>query len=290
MRAGNIKQFTRFSQFTNVREFNEHKKRFIDENPQLFTKSEFMAFELLSQYSVVVPGVANAKIDTLVERSSAKGAGVSRASIIRMLRKAKKAGILTIHKTYRSGGGFAHNVFVFNRFDPPPETEVIQRAEDETPCDSRDEQTKYETETINLLKNHQDQKINIRKESVSTNTTPDDPSLKDLDETFTPDNVPKEFIQTVKPFYNRAIEIYKFWQKARLAYNKYNFDMPLEFMIPVVIDAFKTTVFHYKHRKINTTFVQYFYGTLKGMFGVLKRKEHMAKKPRYNWLEDVGCD
>lgn len=290
MRAGNIKQFTRFSQFTNVGEFNEHKKCFLDENPQLFTKSEFMAFELLSQYSVVVPGVANAKIDTLVERSSEKGSGVSRASFIRMLRKAKKAGILTVHKTYRSGGGFAHNVFVFNRFDPPSETEVIQRVEDETPCDSKVEHTKWEAETINLLRNHQDQKINIRKENVSTNTTPENPSLKDLDETFTPDNVPKEFIQTVKPFYNRAIEIYRFWQKARLAYNKYNFDMPLEFMIHVVIDAFKTTVFHYRHRIINTTFVQYFYGTLKGMFGVQKRKEHMSKKPRYNWLEDVECN
>ncbi|RZT23784.1 hypothetical protein [Fictibacillus sp. BK138] len=290
MRAGNIKQFTRFSQFTNVGEFNEHKKRFLDDHPQLFSKSEFKAFELLSQYSVVVPGVANAKIDTLVERSGEKGEGVSRASIIRMLRKAKKAGILTVHKTYRSGGGFAHNVFVFNRFDPPSETGVIQREENETPCDSRIEQTKCEAETINLLRNHQDQKINIRKESASTNTTPDDPSLKDLDETFTPDNVPKEFIQAVKPFYNRAIEIYRFWQKARLAYNKYNFDMPLEFMTHVVIDAFKTTIFHYKHRKINTTFVQYFYGTLNGMFGVQKRKEHMAKKPRYNWLEDVACD
>jgi hypothetical protein len=274
----------------NVEEFNEHKKDFLDGNPQLFTKSEFKAFELLSQYSVVVPGVANTKIDTLVEKSAEKDGGVSRASIIRMLRKAKKAGILVVHKTYRASGGFAHNVFVFQRFDPPGKTKVIHREEDETSCESNAKHTKYDEETINLLINHQGQKINIRKEDVSTDTTPENPSLKDLDETFTPDNVPKEFIQTVKPFYNRAIEIYRFWQKARLAYNKYNFDMPLEFMVSVVIDAFKTTVFHYKHRKINTTFVQYFYGTLKGMFGVQKRKEHIAKKPRYNWLEDVECE
>jgi hypothetical protein len=290
LRAGNIKQFTRFSQFTNVGEFNEHKKNFLEDHHQLFTKSEFMAFELLSQYSVVVPGVANVKIDTLVEKSSEKGAGVSRASFIRMLRKAKKAGILVVHKTYRSSGGFAHNVFVFQRFDPPGETEVIHRENDENAGDSKAVHTENETETINLLINHQDQKINIRKENVPTNTTPENPSLKDLDETFTPGNVPNEFIQTVKPFYNRAIEIYRFWQKARLAYDKFNFDMPLEFMISVTIDAFKTTVFHYKHRKIKTTFVQYFYGTLCGMFGVQKRKEHMAKKPRYNWLDEMECE
>jgi hypothetical protein len=287
LRAGNIKQFKTFSQFNSVREFNEHKKRFIEDHPQLFTKSEFMAFELLSQYSVVVPGVANAKIDTLVEKSTDKNGGVSRSSFIRMLRKAKKAGILDVHKTYRASGGFAHNVFVFQRFDPPPETEVIHREEIGTQRGSKVEHTENEEETINLLINHQDQKINIRKENASSDNTQQNFSLTDLDETFVPEHVPKEFIHTVKPFYNRAIEIDGFWQKARLAYNKYNFDMPLEFMVSVVINAFKTTVFHHKHRKIKTTFVQYFYGTLSSMFSVQKRKEHTAKYPRYNWLDQA---
>jgi hypothetical protein len=248
-----------------------------------------MAFELLSQYSVVVPGVANAKIDTLVEKSVDKDGGVSRASFIRMLRKAKKAGILVVHKTYRASGGFAHNVFVFQRFDPPHETEVIHREEVGTQSGCKDEQAENETETINLLINHQYQKINIRKENVSSDNTQQNPSLTDLDETFVPDHVPKEFIHTVKPFYNRAIEIYRFWQRARLAYTKYNFDMPLEFMVSVVINAFKTTVFHHKHRKIKTTFEQYFYGTLNGMFRVQKRKEHTANYPRYNWLDQAEC-
>jgi hypothetical protein len=287
LRAGNIKQFKRFSQFNSVREFNEHKKRFIEDHPQLFTKSEFMAFELLSQYSVVVPGVANAKIDTLVKKSTDKDGDVSRSSFIRMLRKAKKAGILDVHKTYRASGGFAHNVFVFQRFDPPPETEVIHREEIGTQRGSKVEHTENEEETINLLINHQDQKINIRKENASSDNTQQNFSLTDLDETFVPEHVPKEFIHTVKPFYNRAIEIDGFWQKARLAYNKYNFDMPLEFMVSVVINAFKTTVFHHKHRKIKSTFVQYFYGTLSSMFSVQKRKEHTAKYPRYNWLDQA---
>jgi hypothetical protein len=287
LRAGNIKQFKRFSQFNSVREFNEHKKRFIEDHPQLFTKSEFMAFELLSQYSVVVPGVANAKIDTLVEKSMDKDGGVSRSSFIRMLRKAKKAGILDVHKTYRASGGFAHNVFVFQRFDPPAETEVTYREEVGIHRGSKVEHTENEAETINLLINHQDQKINIRKENASSDNTQQNFSLTDLDETFVPEHVPKEFIHTVKPFFNRAIEIDGFWQKARLAYNKYNFDMPLEFMVSVVINAFKTTVFHHKHRKIKTTFVQYFYGTLSSMFSVQKRKEHTAKYPRYNWLDQA---
>jgi hypothetical protein len=252
----------------------------------LFTKSEFLALELLSQYSVVVPGVANAKIDTLVKKSGERKGGLSRATFIRMLRKAKKAGILVVHKTYRSSGGFAHNVFVFQRFDPPTVTEKIQREEPENSSESKDKAKNSSSESINLLKNLQDLKINIRKEDVlDHNTTSSSPSLSDLDETFVPENVPKDFIHTVKPFYNKAIEIYNLWGKALLAYKKFNFDRPLEFMVPVVIDAFKTTVFHYKHRRIKTSFTQYFYGTLSGMFSAEKRREHAAKRERYNWLD-----
>ncbi|WNB91091.1 hypothetical protein [Bacillus sp. NEB1478] len=286
MRAGNIQQFKRFSQFNSINEFNEHKKRFLENHPSLLTKSEFMAFDLLSQYSVVVPGVANAKIDTLVKKSTEKKRSLSRATFIRMLRKAKKAGILDVHKTYRANGGFAHNVFVFQRFDPPSVTEMIQREETEILGESKEEHVNSGTESINLLKNLQDQKINIRKEDApNNNTSSSSPDLQDLDETFVPENVPQDFIQTVKPFYNRALEIYNFWGKALLAYKKFNFGRPLEFMVPLVIDAFKTTVFQYKHRRIKTSFTQYFYGTLNGMFSAEKRREHAMQRPRYNWLD-----
>ncbi|ANC76293.1 hypothetical protein ABE65_005510 [Fictibacillus phosphorivorans] len=285
MRAGNIRQFASLSQFENVKEFNEHKRYFLEHHAGLFTKSEFLAFELLSRYSVVVPGVANAKIDTLVERSVETGGSISRASFLRMMRKAKNAGIIVVHKTYRTSGGFAHNVFVFQRFDPAIETKVIQRKGRETPCESKDEHTKKTHESINLFINLKDKDLKIRKENVMTDNLPY-LSLGDLDESFTPDSVPKDFIRTVRPFFNTAIEIYTFWEKAKLAYNKFNFDRPLEFMVSVVVDAFKTTVFHYKNRKIKATFMQYFYGTLKGMFIVERRREHMAKVQRYNWIDE----
>ncbi|MGA4721085.1 hypothetical protein [Fictibacillus nanhaiensis] len=286
MRAGNIRQFASLSQYENVQEFNDHKRDFLEHHAGLFTNSEFLAFELLSQYSVVVPGVANAKIDTLVDRSAEKGGSISRASFIRMLRKAKNAGIIVVHKTYRASGGFAHNVFVFQRFDPPSETKVTQRVASEMLCESRDKRVEIAQETINLSINLKDKDLKIRKENVMTDNSSSYLSLEDLDESFTPNSVPKDFIHTVKPFFNTAIEIYTFWEKAKLAYNKFSFDRPLEFMVSVVIDAFKTTVFHYKNRKIKGSFIQYFYGTLKGMFIVERRREHMAKVPRYNWIDE----
>jgi hypothetical protein len=143
-------------------------------------------------------------------------------------------------------------------------------------------------ESINPLKNLQDLKINKRKEDVSSQpASPKNPSLQDLDETFVPENVPKEFVLAVKPFYNRAIEIFTFWGKALLAYKRFSFDRPLELLVPLVIDAFKTTVFHYKRKNIKTSFTQYFYGTLSGMFSAEKRREHAAKRERYNWLDAI---
>jgi hypothetical protein len=127
LRAGNIYQFNQLSNFHSVEEFNQHKQRFLQLHSGLFTQSEFITFEILSQYSVVVPGVANAKIDTLVNACSKKQGGVSRATFIRMLRKAKKAGILVTYKTYRSNGGFAHNVFVFQCFDLTSEPKMTHR-------------------------------------------------------------------------------------------------------------------------------------------------------------------
>ncbi|MFD1359116.1 hypothetical protein ACFQ4X_14445 [Fictibacillus halophilus] len=290
MRAGNIYQFKHLSKFKSVGEFNQHKERFLQLHPELFTRSEFIAFEVLSQYSVVVPGVANAKIGTLVSACAGKQGGISRATFVRMLRKAKSTGFLKIHKTYRTHGGFAHNVFVFHPIAVSDETQMTHREEIKTPSGSKEEPTQSAPESMNLFSNLENKDINLRQEksvSITHHQPKSTPQLKDLDYTFVPDNVPKEFIQTVKPFFDRATEIYNFWHKALTAYQKFNFETPLEHFTPIVIDAFKTTVFHYKHRKIKTSFMQYYYGTLSGMFSTEKRREYATfqKTPRYNWLD-----
>ncbi|RZT21362.1 hypothetical protein [Fictibacillus sp. BK138] len=289
MRAGNIYQYKQMSRFQSVVEFNQHKDIFLQQHPDLFTRSEYIAFEVLTQYSVVVPGIANAKIATLVSACSTKQGGISRATFVRMLRKAKTTGFLKIHKTYRSHGGFAHNIFVFHRIDVLNETQMTHREKPGIPSENKQDRIQSTSESMNLFSNLQNKDLNIRQKKTVNITTPTSlttPQLQDLDHTFVPDNVPKEFIQTVKPFYDRATEIYSFWHKALTAYKKFNFQTPLESLTPMVIDAFKTTVFHYKRQAIKTSFTQYFYGTLSAMFSSEKRKEHVnTNRPDYNWLD-----
>ncbi|MBY6037200.1 hypothetical protein KUV80_11070 [Fictibacillus nanhaiensis] len=290
MRAGNIYQFKHLSKFQSVEVFNAHKEQFLRQHPDLFTRSEFMAFEVLSQYSVVVPGVANAKIATLVSACAGKLGGISRATFVRMLRKAKTTGFLNILNTYRSNGGFAHNVFVFQPIEASSETQLTYRQQSETPSESRGENHHLAQESINLLLNLENKDLNIRHVKNDNDTFQPysrTPQLQDLDHSFVPDNVPREFIQTVKPFFDRACEIYTFWQKAIFAYQKFNFQTPLVQLTSIVIDAFKATIFHYKRHKIKTSFTQYYYGTLTGMFSTEKRRERAAHEviPRYNWLD-----
>lgn len=290
MRAGNIYQFKHLCKFQSAAEFNQHKDMFFQQHPDLFTRSEFIAFEVLSQYSVVVPGVANAKIATLVSACAGKQGGISRATFVRMLRKVKTTGFLKIYKTYRSNGGFAHNVFVFQPIEVTNEKQMTYREEPDNPLESKDKDEQMIPESRNLSSNLENKDLNIRQEkNVSITEQPSlrTPHLQDLDYTFVPDTVPKIFIQSVKPFFDRATEIYTFWHKALMAYKRFNFRLPIEELTPVIIEAFKTTVFLYKKRKIKTTFTQYFYGTLSGMFSAEKRREHTVYQntPRYNWLE-----
>lgn len=288
MRAGNIYQFKYLSQFRSVKEFNEHKERYLQLYPDRFTHSEFIAFEVLTQFSVVVPGVANAKIATLVSACQGKQGGLSRATFVRMLRKAKTTGFLTVYKTYRSSGGFAHNVFVFQPIDRFVKTQMNYRANSENLIESRSEEIFTAPETEKLFLNLQNKDKNIRLEdNVSALHAPSSTSFENLDYSFVPDTVPQTFIQTVRPFFNLAAEIFTFWEKALMAYRQLNLYQPIEHMTDLVIHAFKTTVFQYKHRKIKTSFIAYYYGTLITMLSAEKRKEHLTDSsvPRYNWLD-----
>lgn len=112
-----------------------------------------------------------------------------------------------------------------------------------------------------------------------------------LDETFTPKNVPESFIKTVKPFFGQADEIYDLWGKAKLAFNKFKLSHLLEDYVDLVEDAFKQTVFAYKHGKIKKDFIGYFYGALMRMFTYKKRKETFADHPIiFNWLDDYDSE
>ncbi|OVE45702.1 hypothetical protein B1A98_20045, partial [Bacillus badius] len=100
-----------------------------------------------------------------------------------------------------------------------------------------------------------------------------------LDDSFTPSHIPKNFVLTVKPFFGQAKEIYKLWGKAMLAYRITRLNEPLEELTPLVVQAFKESIFAHKHKRIKGSFNAYFFGTLRNMMTIEKRREIMNNDP-----------
>ena len=145
----------------------------------------------------------------------------------------------------------------------------------EKPCESKTEPKKT-ISTYNLTLNTFI-KNNKRKEDVFLNSD------------FVPSYVPEHFISAVQPFFGEAKEIHRLWGKVRLAHKISRLDMPVEELLPLVIQAFKGSVFAYKHNKVKKAFTGYFFGCLRNMFAAAKRRESFHNGPTnslfYNFLE-----
>jgi hypothetical protein len=273
MKSGNIQQFKHLSQFSTLQDFNTTIKQFLSLHQSDFTKSELIAFKHLTRFSAKVPGVCNARIGKLVAACHKNGETISRSSFERMIAKAKKLGILTVHHTIRKEGGMAHNVFIFHHFDGAPSEKLKERVQPETPAAPKSDQPKSPPETSSYKTNLKDK--NHRYSNVD---------LQELDHTFVPSTVPKTFLETVKPFFRKAKDIYNLWQRVMIAYRRYQINEPIEQLLETIIKAFKETVFQYKRGTIKTTFFQYFYGTIANTFAVEKRKEAAENVFTYDWL------
>ncbi|MFV8830579.1 hypothetical protein [Alkalihalobacterium sp. APHAB7] len=127
MKSGRIEQYRSYSQFATLEAFNKSNKMALDIYGQHFTKGERIAFDVLTRFSVKVLGVCNARIYKLVQACQDIKGGISRSTFERMLRKAKSLGIISIIHTVRETGGYAHSVYIFNRFDTPNQEQLTSR-------------------------------------------------------------------------------------------------------------------------------------------------------------------
>ncbi len=125
-------------------------------------------------------------------------------------------------------------------------------------------------------------------------------SLKDLDKylrnkvniqlssDYVPSYIPTSFKNAVRPFFSCADDIYELWGKVQLAYKFSHLEKPLEDVILLSVQAFKETVFAYKRKRIKTNFAAYFFGTVRGIFVIERRKEVQRNgdsKLFYNFLD-----
>ena len=257
--SGRIDIYAEFSQFKSLKEFNNAIEIFLLDHKKDFSKAELVAFKRLVRFSAKFYGVANAKIGTLLKaiNEKANGYGVSRSTFERMLRKAKELGILTIKNTVKGKGGKGHNVYVFNTIDVLKKEKLTYRENTVNPCESRGEQREFEGETISLLETNKIKDINKR--------IGNDFSQNKLDHSFTSDYVPKDFVRTVKPFFDDAKTIEEYWKMVKIDTYKIQRYLDQNTVVGTAIHSFKQMISKLKKGKVKNP-IAYFKGVLKQQF------------------------
>jgi hypothetical protein len=273
LKSSKTEAFEQYSQFSSLKEFNNHMEMWMIEHKKDFTKAELVGLKRLARFSAKFPGVCNAKIGTMLKaiHEEYHNNGISRSSFKRMIGKAKKLGIITVHETERKNGSQSSNLYVFHRFpinEPPTSAKLNHH------------------KTSNFFKTN-NQIINKRKESEFGNICMEDDSLENnrdmetttsdnsqavtdqspvLDHTFTSDEVPRAFRQLVKCFFDEVKTIEEYWKMVKIAAYRNNRENEKEQVLGVAIHSFKQMINKLKTTNTVKNPIAYFYGVLSKKF------------------------
>jgi len=257
-----IKQY---QSFKSVEEMNKHVRAFLYHNKSKLSESTVNVLKTLYTHSVKVIGVSFAKYDYIAEK-----ANISRRTVIRAMNKLEEMGIIKRIPTSRPNGKRGVNITVIQKIDLT--SNENQSNNNMSPqlvtADVTTENKKNQDHSVMNKNNRTNVKLDNQQETIESINN------KELDATFVPATVPKSFVDTVKPFFNSAKQIYDLFQRVQIAYNKCKLDRPLYDLIDIAIHSFKQTVFAKKLNRIKKTFEGYFYIVLYSNFVIEKRREN----------------
>lgn len=242
IQSGKIEQFETYSEFKSLKEFNDHFEMWLAEKKQAFSKGELIGLKRLARFSAKIPGVANAKIGTILKaiHEEYHNNGISRSTFKRMVQKASHLGILTVHETERKNGSQSSNLYIFNRF---PSNELPKA-----------EKMNHHKETSNLSKTT-NQKINKRQQQPS-----------ELDHTFVSDRVPQPFVQLVKYFFPEAKTIEDLWHTVKIVAYRNNSEKQTDQVLEIALHSFQQLIRKMKFTQAVKKPIAYFYGILNKQF------------------------
>lgn len=271
----NYTQYRELQSFDCVQAMNHAIRRFLYTCSHELSESAVEVLKTLSRYACDIVGVAFMKVETL-----AKLVGKSVRTVQRALKTLEQYGIIkripTIRTNGKHKGGNGHNVYVIqsvkdvkeltaDTVDTPPVTPEMSPRQEAPDADTSSAQTAQKpAETMPCETAHSRLKDKYKNDITSEPT---------LDESFTPDIVPEEFVKTVAPFFRSADTIFELYRRVLIAYRRSKLDKPIEDVLGTVIKAFKQAVFAQKRGRIRATFHGYFYRILEAMLAVERRRE-----------------
>ncbi|MGH1257496.1 MULTISPECIES: helix-turn-helix domain-containing protein [Bacillus] len=284
--SANYTQYKELQSFRSVDEMNDTIRSFLYKHTHELSESTINVLKYLARHSCKIPGVSFLKVATI-----AAALEISVRTVQRVLKILEDFDVLDRHKTIRKEGklrgGNGHNVYVLlkkHSVIPNVPSEMSQRRIATNLTESRvsdaklDKEAEFsESHTLEEFKNELNVKETSPRESEKI-------ELEDLDETFTPENVPNQFRDAAAPFFKSADKIYKLYHRVLIAYKRSKIDKPIEYVIDRAIQALKETVFAQKSNKIKSTFEGYFYRIIESKLAVERRRE--CRGLLFDWLDD----
>ncbi|MDV2884867.1 hypothetical protein RYX45_06730 [Alkalihalophilus pseudofirmus] len=108
--------YKQLSPFQTDDHFKKEVRQHLAFYTECFTTSERIALNQLIRTSIPHRGVAVSTVCKMLAAAHASGNPVSRSTFERMLVKARKLGIITMHHTIRETGGYHHSIYIFQQF------------------------------------------------------------------------------------------------------------------------------------------------------------------------------
>lgn len=265
--------------FKSIESLNLSMRAFLYRHKHDLSENAIRIYHLLTQHSVKIPGVSFASIKYLCYKAE-----VSRSTVFRALKKLEELGAIRRHAQYREDGGRAQSVYIILPQDVSILSNVTRGDEtgDVTRGDKRQKPRSEADKPASKRTDTMPSNYAIYDVEKQNNVSSNEIDLANLDHTYTPKNVPSDFVRAVKPFYSTANQIYKLWGSVLAAANKVGVIIELV-PIELVIEAFKESVFALKARRIKKDFGAYFYGTVYEMLDGAERKR---RGERSTWGHD----
>lgn len=264
--AGNVMEFKEHSNFENLKDFNNNINMFLACHKKDFTPTEYILFRRLTKFAVKMIGVANTSIKkflSAVKLNDSK-VGASESTFQRMKRKAIKLGILEVYTVHRKNQSQSSNLYVFKRFDRKHEGENCAENQTIDIPQTKGEQVKPARQKGKIVKQLTPHKTNINSKTNNNYNTKriEEPTL---DYTYTADYVPKEFVQTVRPFFNQAKEIEEYWRMVKIDVYSIKDYLDDQTILFTAIHSFKQMISKLKKGKVENP-IAYFKGIVHKKF------------------------
>jgi len=270
----------RFKAFESKKEMDENVKAHVFASGKKLHKNARAILDTIVRHSCSVYGVSWLGTDSLAEAVQ-----VSEKTVKRAIDRIISLGIG--RKEVVEFQGLTLEYFVLNKFDLDLTEEwnedvdkVSKGQSGENTAVSTLEAVSEEDEPLRNSKTQepQDQETNNNvREDVKDENNDDT-----LDASFTPTNVPEQFVSIAKTFFPDAQKIYRLWHVVQSATKKLDV---LSVPIDTIVQSFKESVFALKAGRVRKTIECYLYGTLLNKVNLSRRQQSDHVSFISSWLE-----